>query len=78
MRWIMAKSILVLILLITASSFAQQGDAEQDNTPDAAEQTAEQDAAKQSEPEEVVNPDASITPTEEISEDKPVAFPVDI
>lgn len=25
-----------------------------------------------------VNPDATFTPTEEISEDKPVAFPVDI
>ncbi len=40
------------------------------------ETTAETASEEPEQPQ--VNPDASFTPTEEISEDKPVAFPVDI
>lgn len=44
-------------------------DAEPETTTETASEEPEQPQ---------VNPDASFTPTEEISEDKPVAFPVDI
>ena len=38
----------------------------------------EPESAEETQQDQEINPDASFTPTEEISEDKPVAFPVDI
>ena len=67
-----------------APSF-EQGDAESETELDietdqeVEAQEPEQEPVAQPEPiNEEINPDASCTPTEEISEDKPVAFPVDI
>lgn len=53
------------------STDADEPDEQQD---EASSGSQADDGASQPE----VNPDASFTPTEEISEDKPVAFPVDI
>ena len=68
----------------SAPSF-EQGDAESEaeleieSDQEIETQEPEQEPAVQPEPiDEEINPDASFTPTEEISEDKPVAFPVDI
>jgi hypothetical protein len=81
----LAGVFLVMTLgLVGQISFAQN-DAPQPatvETTNEAEADSASDTSNQEQPtetqDEEINPDASFTPTEEISEDKPVAFPVDI
>lgn len=65
-----------------AETEAEEAEKEAGENDSAAKQAQQQIPAQkeseQKEPEPVVNPDATFTPTEEISEDQPVPFPVDI
>jgi len=66
------------LLLLAEQGFAQQSDDASFEQEGSSTENSEQTEPAQEQAQPEVNPDASFTPTEEISEDAPVAFPVDI
>ena len=71
----MARMLLLLILICGAHVYAQEGDA--DPTKEAAPAAAQPDKAAAADNATVETPD-SFDPSEQLSEDVPAAFPVDI
>ena len=87
-RLIAAQGLMCLIMFsLSMLLMAQESESLEQETTETAEPSSEHksDADQASSAgttptpsNPTVNPDASFTPTEEISEDQPVAFPVDI
>lgn len=82
---------LAMVLLVSAGVRAQEtqvtsdsslatseSEDDQNSETSDAEEVAEEEGQEPEVEQPEINPDASFTPTEEISEDRPVPFPVDI